>query len=264
MKEPTQIDGELTPAGMAPEETPDETPGEEAKPTAEEGEEKPEEKPEEPPEPTIKELVERLEKSENRVGYLTRKLSRPGQAPEKAKEPGAKPLEADFETYPEYVEALTDWKVDERDAKRTEARIKEHAERQQDEFFAVIDSGVEKYPDFNEVARKSPEDGGPTINGIMLEAMSECDNIIDIAYHLGQNVAESQRISRLSPIAAAREIGKLEAMFSGGGPQKIPQKTPKPITPSKPVSGKTVTDSKLEDLSTDDFMKSRNQAAGVA
>ena len=258
MEEPTQKDGELTPAGMAPEEAPEE----ETKPTAVEGE-KPEEKPEEPPEPTIKELVERLEKSEKRVGYLTRKLSHPGQAPEKAKEPGAKPLEADFETYPEYVEALTDWKVDERDAKRTEARIKEHAERQQDEFFAVIDSGVEKYPDFNEVARKSPEDGGPTINGIMLEAMSECDNIIDIAYFLGQNVPESQRISRLSPIAAAREIGKLEARFSGDGPQKIPQKTPKPITPSKPVSGKTVADSKLEDLSTDDFMRSRNQAAGV-
>ena len=132
MKEPTQIDGELTPAGMAPEEAPEE----ETKPTAVEGE-KPEEKPEEPPEPTIKELVERLEKSEKRVGYLTRKLSRPGQAPEKPKEPGTKPKEDDFGTYPEYVEALTDWKVDERDAKRTEARIKEHAERQQDEFFAV-------------------------------------------------------------------------------------------------------------------------------
>jgi len=270
MEEPTQKDGELTPEGMEAslEKEPAGDDAEElAKQEADAAKVEQEaldaaEKAKELPEPTIKELVERLDKSEKRVGYLTRKL-RPGQPLEKPKEPGTKPLEADFETYPEYVEALTDFKVDERDAKRTEARIKEHAARQQDDFFAVIDSGVDKYPDFNEVARKNPADGGPTINGSMLEAMSECDNIIDIAYHLGQNVAESQRISRLSPIAAAREIGKLEARFSGDGPQKIPQKTPKTITPSKPVSGKTVTDSKLEDLSTDDFMKSRNQAAGV-
>jgi hypothetical protein len=226
--------------------------------------------PEPEKEPTIKELMElvknqgtQIDKANKRTQYLQRKLTR-GHAPEKLEPPKAKPDESEFETNAEYVEALTDWKVDQREHSKAEKMTERQSKEREEDFFSVIDSGAEKYKDFNEVARKTPDDGGPTINENMLEAMMDSENVVDIAYYLGQNVEESVRISNLSPIGTAREIGKIEAMFSGGGKKILPQKTKtKTVTPSKPIEGKTATDVDLNDLSMDDFMKTRNAADGV-
>jgi len=220
-------------------------------------------------EPTIKDLMDRLnqqetqiDKANKRTQYLQRKLTR-GQTPEKI-ESKSKPDELDFETNSEFVEALTDWKVDQREITKAATRAEQSSKEREKDFFSVIDSGAEKYKDFNEVARKTPEQGGPTVNENMLEAMIDCVNAMDIAYFLGQNVDESKRISNLSPIGAAREIGKIEAMFSGGGKHAVPQKTKtKTATPSKPIEGKTKVDLDLADLSTDDFMSARNKKFGV-
>ena len=254
------IEGEEPPVEpIEPPEEPPIEPGEEEPPV-----EPPVEPGEEVPKLTLEELAERLDKSEKRVGFLTRKMSRPGQVPEKVEPLKAKPIEDAFETHAEFVEALTDWKVDERVTVQAEARAKQEAQNRQEDFFAVIDSGVETYPDFNEVARKLPADGGPTITAPMLEAMTEADNPVDIAYWLGQNVGESRRIASMTPLAAAREIGKLEAGLMGKGkplPQKI--KT-NPVTPIKPLVGKTVVEKDLSDLPIDDFMNSRNKRDGIA
>jgi len=225
--------------------------------------------PEPEPEPTIKELMGRLDaqdiqldKANKRTQYLQRKMTR-GQTPEKI-EAKIKPDESAFETNAEFVEALTDWKVDQREITNAETRSKQNSKDREQDFFSVIDSGIEKYKDFNEVARKTPEQGGPTINENMLEAMIDCDNVVDIAYYLGQNVKESLRISNLSPIGAAREIGKIEARFLEGGKNTTPQKIKtKTVTPSKPIEGKTKTDIDLNDQSTKDFINSRNARDGI-
>lgn len=221
-------------------------------------------------EPTVKELMElvktqgtQIEKANNRTQYLQRKFDRSSKVqtfePEKEK-----PDADNYETNAEYIEAITDWKVDQRERSNAETQIKNHSKEQEADFFAVIDSGTEKYADFNEVARKLPADGGPEITSPMLEAMMECDNPIDVAYYLGENVEESKRIARLSPIAAGREIGKIEARFEAGGVKKTPQKTTtKTIAPSSPIAGKTVTTKGLENLSTKDFMTSRNKQFGA-
>ena len=228
--------------------------------------------PESEKEPTIKDLIgtigeltTQVDKANKRTQYLQRKMTR-GQTPEKLEPAKAKPDESDFETNAEYIEALTDYKVDQRERVNADKLTERQSKEREEDFYSVIDSGAEKYKDFNEVARKTPEQGGPTINESMLEAMTECkgDLAIDVAYYLGQNVKESVRISNLSPIGAAREIGKIEAQFSGDGKKVIPQKIKtKTTTPSKPVEGKTSTDVDLNDLSTDEFMKSRNANDGV-
>lgn len=223
--------------------------------------------PEPEKEPTIKELMElvkaqgtQIDKANKRTQFLQRKLTRGNTGPEKQEPAKAKPSESDFETNAEFVEALTDWKVDQREIAKAETRSKQSVKEREEDFFSIIETGSEKYPDFNEVARKKAEDGGPTITGSMLEAMMDCDDPRDVAYWLGQNVEESVRISNLSPIGMAREIGKIEAMFSGGGKKPIPQKTKtKTVTPSKPVEGKTATDTDLETLSTKDFIALRNK-----
>lgn len=261
----TPEEGDETEEVTEAEETPEETPGEEEATEVGETEQEVEPEPEPEKEPTVAELAKRLEKAEKRTQYLQRKLERPGKAPETVKPAGTKPRPEDYEDYDAYVDALTDFKADERDRTRAEERNERQQKEKAEDFRAVIDTGPEKYPDFNEVVMRAPKDGGPTITENMLEAMTDCENVVDIAYHLAQNIEESQRIAAMTPIQAAREIGKLDAKLSGGGGKTLPQKTKtKKITPQKPITGKTVPDSSLSDMSTDDFMKSRNQVDGVA
>ena len=219
-------------------------------------------------EPTNKEMLARLEKSEiafekerRRVEFLTRKFDRPGVAPE-IKPVGAKPVENDFDTNAEFVEALSDYKADQRDAASATKAAEQEAQNRQDDFYSVINAGPEKYADFNEVVRKPTADGGPVITPAMLETIQESDNPVDITYWLGQNVGESKRIAYLSPLAQAREIGKLEMTLAGstGLPQKVKTKT---TTPTQPVTGKTVTKENLADKKMEDFMSSRNKRDGV-
>ena len=194
----------------------------------------------------------RLEKSEKRVGYLTRKLGRTGVVQEKTEPPKDKPKEDDFETHEEYLEKLTDWKIDQRERVRAEAAVKQAAKEKEEDFIAVIEAGPEKYPDFNEVARKSTQDGGPSISQAMVEAMIEAENPVDIAYWLGQNVGESRRIYHMNPLAAAREIGKLEVMLAGGQngpPQRTKTKAP---SETRRVRGKEVVSESLNDAADKD------------
>jgi hypothetical protein len=53
----------------------------------------------------------------------------------------------------------------------------------------------------------------------------------DLAYHLGANPKEAERISRLPPILQAKEIGKLEAKLATNPPVKKTTSAPTPISP---------------------------------
>ena len=58
----------------------------------------------------------------------------------------------------------------------------------------------------------------------------------EVAYHLGANPKEAERISRLSPILQAKEIGKIEAQLAANPPVKKTSNAPAPISP---VSART-------------------------
>ncbi len=53
----------------------------------------------------------------------------------------------------------------------------------------------------------------------------------DVAYYLGTNVKETERIARLPPILQAKEIGKIEAKLADNPPVKRTTSAPAPITP---------------------------------
>ncbi len=243
--------GEKTAAEIAPieTETTDTLETGEIETTETEPETTPETGAETPPEPTLAEAMGEIKKLNSRVGFLQRKADRPGtRAPEKTEQPKAKPAQGDFEDYDEFIQASIDWGIDQRDTANATASQEQESQNKQDDFFSVIDSGPEKYSDFNEIARKPVADGGPEVNEVMLEAMSESDNPVDIAYWLGKNVAESERIARLSDVQAAREIGKLDAVL-GEESSRLPQKTKtETVTPMKTVDGQTATEDNLENM----------------
>lgn len=117
----------------------------------------------------------------------------------------------------------------------------------------------EKYEDYDEVAL-----GNTPISDAMAQAIIHSEIGPDIAYFLGQNRAEAQRIYGLRPERAITEIGKIEAKLEAMAqsasqtPAKKPSNAPAPI---EPVAGKTAnaTDepSERDDMAT--WIRKRNR-----
>jgi len=130
------------------------------------------------------------------------------------KEPVAKPHIDNFDTSEDFTEALLDWKIAETNSKREEQTAIQTEMSKQAEINGkfdekrskTMDKGFDKYDDFHSIV------GGMPAN-IMTEAVAyalvETSNSEDVAYFLGTNLAEAQRIAKMSPIQIAIEIGSI-------------------------------------------------------
>jgi hypothetical protein len=134
-----------------------------------------------------------------------------------------------FASNEDYVEALADQraeqKIAERDQRRQQAEILETYHDKEEEVRA-------KYEDFEQVAYNP----NLPITTVMAQSIQASDNGPEVAYHLGANPREAERISRLSPIMQAKEIGKIEAQLTANPPIKKTSNAPAPISP---VSART-------------------------
>ena len=84
-----------------------------------------------------------------------------------------------------------------------------------------------KYDDFEQVAYNPKL----TITNVMAETIQNSDVGPDVAYYLGTNPKEADRIARLSPFSQAKEIGKIEAKLADNPPVKKTSSAPAPIAP---------------------------------
>jgi hypothetical protein len=91
-----------------------------------------------------------------------------------------------------------------------------------------------RYADFDKVALGDHWKPTP----IMMDVILDSDRSADLAYYLGANPEEADRISRLSPGRQAAELGKIEASkLPDLTPKPKPQtKAPPPIEPIKPAA----------------------------
>jgi len=129
-----------------------------------------------------------------------------------------------FETVDAYADALflnkSEKLLVERDNKKQQSDILEaYHEKEED--------ARTKYDDFEQVAYNP----SIRITPMMAEAIQSSEAGPDVAYYLGANPKESERISRLSPISQAKEIGKLEAKLVSDPPVKRTSSAPAPISP---------------------------------
>lgn len=180
-----------------------------------------------------------------------------GKQQEPAKpEPQGRPKVDDFEDYEAYVEALTDFKVNQR-AESMQAENRKQQEQQaqtqrQQQFQTRVTEFSQEHPDFWEVA------GNPSvpISQPIVDAAMESDMGPQVLYHLGQHPDEAAKLSGLSPVAVAREVGRLEARLQLP-PQPKASQAPDPI---EPVGGGGETATKdPEKMSMDEFMAWRRQ-----
>jgi hypothetical protein len=129
-----------------------------------------------------------------------------------------------FESTEAYAEALAYQKAEELIAKREAAKqqsqvLESYQEREE--------AARDKYDDFEQVAYnpKLP------ITNVMAETIQSSEIGPDLAYYLGSNPKDAERISRMSPLAQAKEIGKIEAKLSSNPPVKKTTSAPAPISP---------------------------------
>jgi len=99
---------------------------------------------------------------------------------------------------------------EERQAKELErqAHVHKQYQRLNDEF----DHAGERFDDFDEVVRGQDVPFTPHIR----DALLLVENPADVAYKLGKNRSELERISKLHPLDQAREVNKLSFSLMGG------------------------------------------------
>lgn len=125
-----------------------------------------------------------------------------------------------FETVEAYAEELATKKLAQREEiKQQQAVLEQYQEREE--------SARTKYDDFDQVAY-NPE---LKISQVMAQTIQQSDVGPDVAYYLGTNPKEAERISKLLPFAQAKELGKIEAKIASNPPVKKVSNAPAPFAP---------------------------------
>ena len=129
-----------------------------------------------------------------------------------------------FDSPDAYAEALALRKAEEllaqRDRQKEQAVVVEaYSEREE--------KARDKYDDFEDVVYNPKL----RITDVMAETIQHSDIGPDLAYWLGTNPKEAERIARMSPLMQAREIGKIEVKLADNPPVKKTTSAPTPISP---------------------------------
>jgi len=129
-----------------------------------------------------------------------------------------------FESPEAYAEALAYRKAEELIAQRDQAQ---QQAQMLEGYHEREEQARDKYEDFEQVAYNP----NLRITEVMAQTIQASDIGPDVAYFLGSNPKEADRISRLSPFLQAKEIGKIEAKLSDNPPAKKTTSAPAPIAP---------------------------------
>lgn len=166
----------------------------------------------------IDKLNSRLTEREKELAYWREQAinaQKPQEREAKAESP--KPQSSDrpdpdnFETFAEYTDALTDWKFEQREAKTREAKQSEERKKLIEAHNSRVESYAKSQDDFWDVIEDVDDiEASPALTELILES----ENGPALMYEIAKNRQEFERINVLGPIAAAREIGKIEARLS--------------------------------------------------
>lgn len=160
--------------------------------------------------------------------------------PLKAPEVKAAPNEDDFNTHDEFETAKTQHIAETAsnaayDRITAENQVTAQAASQatqledrkvrKDSFDKNVEAKRANFQDFEEVAYNHP-----FMDTDLADQIFEMDKGPEVAYHLGSNLEEAERIFALDPVRRARELTKLEFQVDALKP-KVVSDAPDPITP---------------------------------
>lgn len=182
----------------------------------------------------IDELVRQREENARLAEYW-RNQAQQTQQPDTQAQPQAqstdKPVVDNFESYEDYLDALSDWKVDQRLAQQAQQQEQNRQTQSLQDRQAAFNAraATHEAEDFQAVAFNP----NLPVNEAMSEVIMDSDKGPDLLYYLGQNPAEAARIASLSPVHAARELGLVEARLSLPKAKTVSSAPP----PIEPISG---------------------------
>lgn len=202
---------------------------------------------------TNAQLQQRLEAIERRLA------GEPARKPTES----TKPVPDNFKTYEEYVEALADWKSEQRVAKAFDEKEQTTQKQAEDarvkEVFDSYNKRVEeargRFEDFDEVVGR---DDISIPQSVQL-AIVEMDNGPEVAYYLGQHPEEAKKLLAMTPMQSVIAVGKMSATLgTTNSPEKRPVTgAPPPIKPVGAASTKSARS--LEDMPQREYNRIRNE-----
>jgi len=164
------------------------------------------------------------------------------QRPQQAVQYDAEPQPSQFSDAFEYAKALAEFSTEralaERDRQVAQAKEQEAQQKIIQSWAQKVQEAKAEMPDFDELVAASDV----VVNNAVRDAILESDVGPKILYHLAENNDLAKKIASLSPNAALREIGKLEARFevkteTKQTPPPVRSKAPAPIQPIRGGQG---------------------------
>ena len=156
-----------------------------------------------------------------------------GKAQETPKREG-KPTSDQFDTHEAFIEALTDWKVEE---KLKTKSVESEKAKSLTGWEAKKEAAREKYEDFDEALESA------NASPVVLQVMLESDAGAEIAYYLATHPKELREINSMGTRAATHALDALEDKLVK---PKSTVKTPKPPTPVAATSVARNGDGRIE------------------
>lgn len=146
---------------------------------------------------------------------------------------GEAPIRDSFDDEADYVAAKAAYEADKRAIIRQKSAVQAGATSAQQDavsakqnlFRERATALAERYPD---IEAKVLNDASLPISKAMAEVLMETDRGPEVAYYLAGHREEAQRIASMQPLAAAAELGRIEAKLSAPKP-RTETKAPKPV-----------------------------------
>lgn len=196
--------------------------------------------------------IERYARAEAERDQLREQLNRQSQP--QSPSPSGEPKPEQFKTYEEYIDKLTEYKVERKLAGIAEKSEQTRREQAQQEYESRVRDSLtktaDKYDDFEEVVTNP----SLPITHVMRDALGESEIGGEIAYYLGRNPKEAAEIAKLSNVAQVKAIDRLEAKL------KAPPQVTKAPEPAETVGkGRTKTEPDLSKMSVSEYAEYRRK-----
>lgn len=193
--------------------------------------------------------------AQERADRLERELAalrQAAEAPKQARKPEGAPNPDDYDAGrydPEYLEALTDYKVKQLfDNQQKQLKIAE----QQRNVITLQEEARKAHDDYDQAEQSFLSHPLVRVD-VFKELLLEADNPAELAYYLGKNQEELDKIGEMSKEKAARYMGRLEEKISLVQSKKAVTNAPKPISPLSGAKGAT-THKDPNDMTMDEFV----------
>lgn len=141
-----------------------------------------------------------------------------------------RPDRSKFANDEEYIEAVAEWKADQRLAKREQEQAEARSKAEREQL-------VKGWQDAQQRARAEIEDYDDVIKGSdvqlpghLHQAILESDVGPHLAYYFAKHTDEAKRYAAMSPTKALRELGRLEDRLSEDADDDLPAAKPSPKT----------------------------------